>query len=95
MEIGVIVAAAGAGTRLGRGAKAPVRDESQPHDHHRDFDSRREWNGEVYVATAPATAPGPERAAMASTFKAEDRVLHLRREPATEVHAVDVPVGVA
>jgi hypothetical protein len=73
---------------LGRGAKVPAADESQPHDHHRDFDSRRGWNGETYLATAEALGPGPERTAMAGAGAPDDR--HLQPRPRMKPYSTDI-----
>lgn len=54
--------------------EAPViHDESVPHDHHRDFDARRGWNGEVYLAAvAGAEASGPKAAELPEAPPAAD-----------------------
>ncbi len=45
-----------------------------PHDHHRDFDRTKGWNGEVYLATvAEPPAKGPERSALAEAPAPADR----------------------
>jgi hypothetical protein len=48
--------------------KLPPHDESVAHDHHRDFDSRRGWNGEIFASLAgghprraTASSPTPRR----------------------------------
>ena len=51
----------------------PPHDESVAHDHHRDFDSRRGWNGEVFAALAAAGAAGPDVAALPAAKAPVDR----------------------
>ncbi len=56
-----------AGARRPVAAAPPHEDPpgTPPHDHHRDFDARRGWNGEVHFATAGQPgAPGPAAASL-------------------------------
>ena len=54
-------------------------DETAPHDHHRDFDSRRGWNGEIYVAlAADAGAPASDVAALPAAKPPVDREVQAR-----------------
>ncbi len=60
-----------AGGAQKQAAKKPAADEEA--DHHHDFDSRKGWNGEIYLATiGDAKAAGPDRASLAEA-KTEDR----------------------
>lgn len=66
--------------------KPPVHDEAAPHDHHRDFDAKKGWNGEVFLALVgtAGSAPGalPEAKAPADA-EVGDR---LRIEPYVATH---------
>ena len=74
---------------IGRGAKVAAHDESLPHDHHRDFDSRRGWNGEIYLATVgDATATVPDRAVYAESPKPTDSPTPLR--PRMEPYTTEI-----
>lgn len=54
-------------------------EESIPHDHHRDFDRRRGWNGEVFAALAgDGSAGGPDVSALPAARSPEDRPVPAR-----------------